>query len=173
MMQIGITGTRDGMSRLQKKFCGYVFEALSPEFVHQGDCVGADADAYKIAQKLGFKTVCHPPVDSKLRAWTVNDETRNPKSYFARNRNIVDETDILLGFPSKCSPRMGGTWYTIDYALKKSKPVIWFSQYPEKIVWENVDATIRTAITKIIGNGSWKTINIGDKVVTDLHKSVS
>ena len=161
-MKIGITGTRHGMTKLQKKFCGYVFEALNPEEVHQGDCVGADADAHRVAVELGIFTVCHPPEKHELRAYTIPNEMRKPKSYFARNRNIVDETDLLLGFPSKRSPRLGGTWYTIDYALKKNKPVIWFSQQPELIIYENVTEEVKRKIRDAIGDGAWKTLNTND-----------
>lgn len=158
-MKIGITGSRDGMNGLQKKFCQYVFEALNPAQVHQGDCVGADADAFKIARKLGIYTVCHPPEKHELRAYTICDETRSPKSYFARNRNIVNETDLLIGFPSKSSPKLGGTWYTIKYAWNKNLPLIWFSQKPEVIIYETVPDDWRKAIAKTIGDGTWKVLN--------------
>ena len=129
-MKIGVTGTRSGMNKRQKK----EFEQLLSEFLiecmangegefHHGDCVGVDVEAAKIAKKLGFKVVCHPPIKDELRAYHKSDEFREPKSYFARNRNIVDECDVLLVIPYQDTHQShGGTWYTHDYAVKKDKP---------------------------------------------------
>lgn len=108
---------------------------------HHGDCIGADDDAADIvAEILGdsdmdmrtCKIVCHPPVDEQHRAFNeMADETREPLTHFARNRAIVDETDVLCATPWQTetpAPKTGGgTWYTIEYAMKKGKPVhiIW------------------------------------------------
>ena len=43
-----------------------------------------------------------------------------PKSFFARNRDIVDETDIWIATPAT-KKEMGGTWYTINYSHKQKK----------------------------------------------------
>ena len=52
-----------------------------------------------------------------------------PRQYHERNRNIVDATDILVATPkeNKGDIYRGGTWYTINYAVSKGKPVyiIW------------------------------------------------
>jgi len=123
MVKVGVTGTRSGMNKRQKQeFTELLTELGTGEF-HHGDCVGVDVEAAKIAEKLGWRTVCHPPVKDELRAYHKSDEIREPKSYFARNRNIVDETDVLLVVPYQDSHQsQGGTWYTNDYAVKKSKP---------------------------------------------------
>jgi len=123
-MKVGVTGTRSGMNkRQQQEFTDFLNELGSGEF-HHGDCVGVDVEAARIAEKLGWKTVCHPPIKDDLRAFHDSDEFREPKSYFARNRNIVDETDVLLVIPYQDSHQShGGTWYTHDYAKKKDKPL--------------------------------------------------
>ena len=123
-MKVGVTGTRSGMNkRQQQEFTDFLTELGSGEF-HHGDCVGVDVEAARIAEKLGWKTVCHPPIKDDLRAFHDSDEFREPKSYFARNRNIVDETDVLLVIPYQDSHQShGGTWYTHDYAKKKDKPL--------------------------------------------------
>ena len=123
-MKVGVTGTRSGMNkRQQQEFTDFLNELGSGEF-HHGDCVGVDVEAARIAEKLGWKTVCHPPIKDDLRAFHNSDEFREPKSYFARNRNIVDETDVLLVIPYQDSHQShGGTWYTHDYAKKKDKPL--------------------------------------------------
>ena len=67
-----------------------------------------------------------------LRAWFDSDETRKPLSYFARNRNIVDETDVLIVVPYQDQEEFlkstnGGTLYTHNYAKKKGKePLVFY-----------------------------------------------
>jgi hypothetical protein len=128
MIKVGVTGTRSGMNELQRKI---VYNILSQtlsdheqgEF-HHGDCEGVDVEAAAMARQLGYKIICHPPEKDILRGYYESDETRTPLSYFARNRNIVDETSTLLVVPFQDSPQTnGGTWYTYDYAVKKLKRI--------------------------------------------------
>lgn len=96
--------------------------------LHHGDCVGVDVEVAEIAAELGFTTVNHPPLKDSLRAWHKSDQFREPFGYFARNRNIVDEVDMLLVIPYQTQWQdNGGTWYTHDYAIKQKKPyrVVW------------------------------------------------
>jgi hypothetical protein len=53
-----------------------------------------------------------------LRAYHESDKILPTKSYFARNRDIVDASNMLIGFPAHRSRGKGGTWYTIKYAEK-------------------------------------------------------
>ena len=101
----------------------------APHELHHGDCVGADAQIAQIAKLCGYKVVMHPPIKDDLRAFHDSDEVKDPLSYFARNRNIVDQTDMLIVAPkeNEWQPR-GGTWYTHDYAVKKNKTCVIF--YP-------------------------------------------
>ena len=126
-MKIGVTGTRSGMS--EQQFLD-ISTFLKEQFVtgaelHHGDCVGVDVEVAMLARDIGYHIVCHPPVKDELRARHDSDEFRVPLSYFARNRNIVDETDQLLVVTYQSTPQKhGGTWYTHDYATKKNKDVI-------------------------------------------------
>lgn len=126
-MKIGITGTRKGMTAWQEKnLIDFLFNnpSFSIEEIHHGDCVGVDEEVCDIARLNGLRTVCHPPEDETLRAFTDNDIFHAAKPYFARNRNIVNDCDILLVFPYESSHQYrGGTWYTHDYALKVGKTV--------------------------------------------------
>jgi hypothetical protein len=68
------------------------------------------------------------PINNDLRAFyeggDERQQTRTPTTYFARNRNIVDECDILLVVPFRMEHSdSGGTWYTYDYAVKKDKMI--------------------------------------------------
>lgn len=122
-MKLGVTGTRSGMSEDQKlKVVEFLDNHAITEF-HHGDCVGVDVEVAQLARDRGIEIVCHPPIKDELRGWFESDQTRVPLSYFARNRNIVDETDHLLVVPFQTSHQSnGGTWYTFDYATKKGKP---------------------------------------------------
>lgn len=133
-MRIGFTGTRHGMSAEQKEvlIAMLIPEAVEPSAerhqLHHGDCIGADYEAAGIAYYNGFRVICHPPIDTTHRAYFgINAEDRKPKTHFARNRDIVDETDLLIACPQYMDPitkaTKGGTAYTVNYARKCGKPV--------------------------------------------------
>lgn len=126
MIKIGVTGTRDGMNKTQLTDLSALLKSkftAGSEF-HHGDCVGVDVEAAKVAKELGYRIICHPPEEEKLRGYFESDEYRTPDSYFARNRDIVNDTSMLIVIPYQDSPqRKGGTWYTHNYAVKVGKPV--------------------------------------------------
>ena len=133
-MKIGVTGTRNGMNNIQSDCVNEYLAGLAAVYqleLHHGDCVGVDAEAAEIANCRNIKIVCHPPEKDDLRAfYPFFRELREPKSHFARNRAIVDECDILIVVPMDNEPqKLGGTWYTHDYAKKKNKPIVIF--YPD------------------------------------------
>lgn len=151
-MKIGITGTRNGMNKIQFNNVGdwladdskFVdMRARYHEF-HHGDCIGADVDGALMAFNLGYRIICHPPNEDKLRSFFEhNDETRPEASYFKRNRHIVDSVDHLIVVPmSNIRQSFGGTWYTFDYARKKETPLTVF--YP--------DGRIESLVHDIDGN---------------------
>ncbi len=126
MKHIGITGTRYGGTEYQLLSCA---KFLSEEFVpgakfHHGDCVGIDQQVARIARKIGYTIVCHPPIKEEHRAFEPADIMLPAENHFARNRSIVMAVDELLVCPvtMEWQPR-GGTWYTHDYALKTGRPV--------------------------------------------------
>jgi hypothetical protein len=156
-MKIGFTGTRNGMTQAQSHafvsllMGGEVAYYLGIDALfyddekersristfHHGDCKGADdeaADAVKnlrdIARKYrGISIVCHPPADNTHRAFNKHAEvTLEPKTHFARNRDIVNACDLLIATPwqTERPPKGtgGGTWYTIEFAEKQGKPVM-------------------------------------------------
>ena len=135
-MKVGVTGTRNGLTDFQLDNVQDWLAAIPVPRgeLHHGDCVGADTQVASMAYHLlGYRTVCHPPVKDDLRAHFASDETRDPLSYFARNRNIVNETDFLLVLPYQnkeefLASTSGGTLYTYNYAKKQGKPTLVF--YP-------------------------------------------
>lgn len=128
---LGVTGTREGMNKVQKENLEKVIEQLLFEqeyderILHQGQCQGVDVQVAKILKsKYGFKVISHPPVKKELMGICENDEVRLPKGYLARDRNIVNECKLLLVFPKENThQKVGGTWYTHDFALKQNKPL--------------------------------------------------
>jgi hypothetical protein len=130
-MRVGFTGTRKGMTASQAA----VFEGLVelPTEFHHGSCKGADVEAARIVRRtfiVHVPVICHPGPngDPCQEPSGVDDERREPKTHFARNRDIVNETDRLIACPCDMTEQSrGGTWYTVSYARKKGKPVtiIW------------------------------------------------
>ena len=131
MYKVGITGTRSGMNDTQlihvRSRLNVIIEYYDIAQFHHGDCVGVDFEAANIAMDEGYEIVCHPPIKEDLRAFHNSDEFREPLSYFARNRNIVDESNILFVVPylNKWEGK-GGTDYTFHYAKKIGKETIIF-----------------------------------------------
>lgn len=140
MSTIGFSGTREGMTDRQKRaFHLYLFDwnrnwGVS-EF-HSGDCVGADKEAHDIAKAMGIRTVGHPPINPKLRAYCDFDETREPKEYLPRNLDIIRESDLVIATPKETEPqeRGSGTWHVIRNApkLNTSIVIIWPDGSTEK-----------------------------------------
>ena len=132
IVHVGITGTRKGvssarMSKLEKQLCKIMDQTGKDIDLHHGDCVGVDADAHSVAVKLGQKVTLHPPDNKKLRAhknhWRCTFE--EPKPYLERNKDIVNQSKILIGMPIDPNVKSrGGTWSTIDYARKQGVKTI-------------------------------------------------
>lgn len=130
-MIIGFTGTRHGMSERQRaEFEKLIIKYRPTEFRH-GDCIGADDQAatmvYRLAAEINFtcEIVGHAPVDEAHRAFNKYTYVwRAPKRHFARNRDIVAESEILIAAPITDVPQMfGGTWYTIGQGKKKGMKI--------------------------------------------------
>jgi len=122
-MKIGFTGTRNGMTDKQKSAFQALIAMFKPIEFHHGDCIGADAEAHDMAEKH-CAVIIHPPIDEALRARKAARVYCPQKTHFARNRDIVNDTELLIATPMQAEHQThGGTWYTIDYARKKGKPV--------------------------------------------------
>lgn len=136
-MQIGITGTRNNLSIQQVAQINealVVLYSVSSVF-HHGDCVGADEKGAELAKLAGYYVVSHPPEDEKYRAFADSHEEWKEKPYLERNKDIVDNSDIIISVPRKAvslkeilnsenGTLRGGTYYTTKYALKSRKSVI-------------------------------------------------
>lgn len=124
-MRIGITATQEGASASQKKQLRWLLAMLRATELDHGDCIGGDKDADDIARELGLRITLHPPENPAKRAWCQGDHTAPPKPYLDRNRDIVDETDLLVVMPrTKEEELRSGTWATYRYARKVGKPTL-------------------------------------------------
>ena len=128
-MNIGFTGTQNGMNERQLRILRSLLEEyerknMYNEF-HHGDCIGADLQASKLADMLGFKIICHPPENKTKRGFNRYDEIRIAKPYLERNHDIVNESLVLIATPATNTEVLrSGTWATIRYARKKKIEVI-------------------------------------------------
>ena len=124
-MRVGFTGTREGMTAPQRATLRKLLLEFEGGEFHHGDCVGADAEAHDIAVEIGYDIVIHPPLRDKLRAHKSGCEIREPKAYLDRNRDIADETDVVVATPSTFQEALhSGTWSTVRHARKTNKPVV-------------------------------------------------
>lgn len=134
--KIGFTGTKEGMTELQKDnfreiFSWYLRDFLDDLEFHQGQCIGADEEALEIVQSFGgVWTVSHPPVDKARTHSLICDEVRPELPFLDRNHVIVDSVDVLLAAPKTRKEELrSGVWATVRYARKVKRPL--------EMVWPN------------------------------------
>lgn len=123
-MKIGFTGTHIGMSQNQKEQFVLKMMELAPTEFHHGDCIGADAEAHDIVREFfpDVKIICHPPKADSKRAWKHCDDYMDPLPYLARDQEIVNDTEFLIGAPKSDNELLrSGTWATIRYSRKTNK----------------------------------------------------
>lgn len=123
LAKIGFTGTQRGMTTAQMvALHDYLCERIG-EF-HHGDCVGADAQAHKIAGAIGYDIIGHPPSNPIKRAWCECVELKPEKPYLDRNKDIVLQTTMLIAVPSEMQEQLrSGTWSTVRYARRLDKAI--------------------------------------------------
>lgn len=140
-LRIGFTGTRNGMTKQQKEVIEDLLlkcQAVSSEqgVAIDGVCVGSDTDFNKLAKEALYHTKGYPghsmknPTDLTFRGDGEYDELEESDTHFARNRRIVNDTNVLFATPySNNLDGPGGTNFTISYARKRNKPV--YVVYPD------------------------------------------
>jgi len=127
-VRIGFTGTHLGMSVRQKALVEmHLLEQFKPEmnWLMHGDCIGADAEAASIARRVGYGIWVFPPINEYRRAFTIADRREDPADYIDRDRNIVDNCEILLVTPhTNYEMIRSGTWATYRYAKSLDRKIV-------------------------------------------------
>lgn len=143
-MIIGFTGSRRGMTSVQKKIVRQLLEA---ELENQrdvigehGDCIGADADFDEICADLGMVRWCRPCDMESYRAHTSARELAPPTSPKIRNLAIVADASKMIACPrshpaTSILGKASGTWNTIGYAKDARKPLVII--YPDGTLYSN------------------------------------
>jgi hypothetical protein len=133
VVKIGFTGTREGLTSSQYAGLTEEWQELRAKSIlmgctvelHHGDCLGADEEAHRLAVRLGFRTVIHPPESPKLRAYCEGDEELKPKEYLKRNKDIVNSVVRMYACPKERREKVrSGTWMTVRYARSKMTPIL-------------------------------------------------
>jgi hypothetical protein len=124
--RVGFTGTRQGMTRAQWDYVNeFLDRGATGSSFHEGDCVGADNEAFALAASKGYVTHSWPPVDPRFRAFLPADVEHSTAGYATRNLSIVRSSQILLAAPPGTEnnhPR-SGSWMTIRMARRADIPV--------------------------------------------------
>lgn len=125
-MIVGFTGTREGMTDLQKALLVNRLAGLCPDQFLHGDCIGADEEAHQLVRlhHPNCAIILHPPSYPEYRAYCEADIEMPPQGFLARNRAIAMRCDELVAAPKQTVQELrSGTWATIRYARKAGKPV--------------------------------------------------
>lgn len=110
-MKIAIIGTREyGNINLEQEIINRML-IFRNDTIISGGARGIDTLAAMYARKHGMK----------LLEFRPDYATYGRGATFVRNRQIVDEADVVIAFWNGTSR---GTKYTIEYAKKKHVPVI-------------------------------------------------
>jgi hypothetical protein len=144
-MDKGFTGTRYGM--LLKQANALLDQATREQWTvfRHGACKGSDEQAVIMVAFVlpKCRIIAYPGKSAKGgdnewlsdEALRLSHEVRDPKTHFARNRDIVNESASITGTPrDRVRQSHGGTWYTLGYSAKrKPTTVIWPDGREERI----------------------------------------
>jgi len=135
MTAIGFTGPRTDMTPAQAEMLATLLSNARPAWrtLRQGCCVKCDEKAVQIARGLGFWIIGHPGMSARdgSSPWLshVRCDARFPaKPYFERNRDIVNLSAVLIATPAtpqQIPGRPSGTWYTINYAYRDARKMVY------------------------------------------------
>ncbi len=123
--RLGFTGTRRGLSPVQRAELRRLLLELRPVEFHHGDCIGADAQAHELVRELCIdcRIVLHPPDVDVARERCTADEERRPRPYLKRNEEIVAESDLVVACPATPGEVLrSGTWATVRRARAAEVP---------------------------------------------------
>lgn len=139
MNTLVVTGTRHGTTPEQDRSFVELIRKWRPKMFRHGACKGADEQAVETVFAVcpECQIVAHPGRSARGgdNEWLSNlalaasSKVMPTKTHFERNRDMVwemtDPDDVLVAFPGvRPLPASGGTAYTVEYARKKKKRVV-------------------------------------------------
>jgi hypothetical protein len=125
---VGFTGTQRGMTPNQLSVVRFYLDPY--EWVHHGDCIGADAQFHQAARRKGHPVDRHPPDNPSKRAFCDFDRDNREKPYLDRNHDIVDASSFMIVAPGEMQEQLrSGTWATFRYARKTGTK--WVVVFPD------------------------------------------
>lgn len=133
-MNIGFTGRRDGLSQEQHNALDkFLFKIKKENFntitTIQGGCIGADEQFYHLSKVYDMYRITYPGHSAKDNTslsfdYSDSNEIAISKTYFERNRNIVNDSYLMVACPyGDDFNKSGGTNYTINYSIKQGKKI--------------------------------------------------
>lgn len=126
---VGFSGTQEGLTTEQIFAIDELLsDNLTTQTAHSGDCIGADAQFYRLAKLQGLWSVGHPPINSSKRAFCDFDEEMTPGEYLDRNRTIVKASDWMIFGPKGYKEELrSGTWSTKRFTCEQGKNgfIVW------------------------------------------------
>ena len=139
IMDIGFTGTQNGMTTNQSVATHHLLHEFDPNRVRHGMCVGADKQFHDICRSMGLYIIGHPGITSRGTVWNRADcdvdEIEPELPFLDRNTVIAQRCDILIATPEQIDEQIrSGTWSTIRRVWKLHKSA--FIIYPNGIVEE-------------------------------------
>lgn len=121
--RVGFVGSKWGLSTEQLRAVSRMMSKVL-EF-HHGDMVGSDKQVADLAMLDGVPiVVSHPPKVNMYRAYAYATVIRPVQDYQVRNKEIIDEIELLVVAPFRKGIR-GATWWAVGYAdLKQRSSVV-------------------------------------------------
>ena len=124
-MQIGFTGTREGLTPMQLSELSLALSGAGLTQAHHGVCVGGD-EQFHHRMKRDFpsvKIIGHPTINQSQMADVKCDELMEPAEYLERNKAIVKAVHFMVACPRQKQEQLrSGTWATIRYTKQMNNP---------------------------------------------------
>lgn len=147
-MIIGFTGTREGATTEQIDTLKFVLSSISTTYTIQlglhGGAKGADAQFWDVLldKKIEFDEYSAYPSKDSFSAGKLNRKIHKPKLPLSRNKDIVNDSNIMIAMPFQPEEQFrGGTWSTIRYCRKISHPL--YVIYPDgSYTEENIESIL-------------------------------
>ena len=121
-MNIGVVGARKYKDR--QSVTDLVTSLPAESVIITSGCRGVCTWVKEKAEKQRMKVIVFSPDLSHIRAWF-----EIPKRYYERNKELVENCDLVHAFLSQKDGFKGGTGFEVQYALKLGIPV--------QVHWEN------------------------------------